>query len=186
MSRGIGKIRVLECAGPPPCRDLAGSPASDRELRPCKRTRSEVTRADPSGRVKEIVVQAKHPPDESRPYLDALRELQQRESEIVRMVATIEQAAKCLEHWQAVDVVHGGAGFPKEVTMVGRSIDASHTADRPAARRHAGRVARNRRGRSDCVDSPPQADAIEHAAAAMNRAARSPASTRSGVRELPC
>ena len=70
-------------------------------------------------------MQAKHPPDESRPYLDALRELQQRESEIVRMVATIQQAAKCLEHWQAVDVVHGGAGFPKEVTMVGRSIDAS-------------------------------------------------------------
>jgi hypothetical protein len=70
-------------------------------------------------------VQAKHPPDEGSRYLDALRELQQRESEIVRMVATIQQAAECLEHWQAVDVVHGGAGFPKEVTMVGRSIDAS-------------------------------------------------------------
>jgi hypothetical protein len=79
----------------------------------------------PIGQGEEIVVQAKIPPDESRPYLDALRELQQRESEIVRMVATIQQAAKCLEHWQAVDVVHGGAGFPKEVTMVGRSIDAS-------------------------------------------------------------
>jgi len=69
-------------------------------------------------------VQADHPPDVSSPYLDALRELQQREGEILRMVATIQQAAKCLEHWQAVYVVHGGAGFPKEVTMVGRSIDA--------------------------------------------------------------
>jgi hypothetical protein len=74
---------------------------------------------------REAIVQSEHPPAGGSPYLDALRELQQRESEIVRMVATIQQAAKCLEHWQAVDVVHGGAGFPKEVTMVGRSIDAS-------------------------------------------------------------
>jgi hypothetical protein len=72
----------------------------------------------------ETVVQAEHPPDVGF-YLDALRELQRREGEVLRMVATIQQAAKCLEHWQAVDVVHGGAGFPKEVTMVGRSIDAS-------------------------------------------------------------
>jgi hypothetical protein len=73
---------------------------------------------------RETVVQAEHPPDVGF-YLDALRELQRREGEVLRMVATIQQAAKCLEHWQAVDVVHGGAGFPKEVTMVGRSIDAS-------------------------------------------------------------
>jgi hypothetical protein len=59
------------------------------------------------------------------PYLDALGELQRREVEILRMVATIQHAAKCLERWQAVSVVSGGAGFPKEVTMVGRSIDAS-------------------------------------------------------------
>jgi hypothetical protein len=58
-------------------------------------------------------------------YRDALCELQHREGEVLRMVATIQQAAKCLEQWQAVHVIHAGAGFPKEVTMVGRSIDAS-------------------------------------------------------------
>ena len=79
----------------------------------------------PAARGPETVVQAEHPPDVGSRYLDALRELQQREGEVLRMVATIQQAAKCLEHWQAVYVVHGGAGFPKEVTMVGRSIDAS-------------------------------------------------------------
>jgi hypothetical protein len=68
--------------------------------------------------------EAQHPPDVGL-YLDALRELHRREGDVLRMVATIQQAAKCLEHWQAVNVVHGGAGFPKEVTMVGRSIDAS-------------------------------------------------------------
>lgn len=73
----------------------------------------------------EPVVHVAPPPDVGSRYLDALRELQQREGEVLRMVATIQQAAKCLEHWQAVDVIHGGAGFPKEVTMVGRSIDAS-------------------------------------------------------------
>ncbi len=77
------------------------------------------------GRPPEPVVQAEHPQDVGSSYLDALRELQQREGEVLRMVAMIQQAAKCLEHWQAVHVIHAGAGFPKEVTMVGRSIDAS-------------------------------------------------------------
>jgi hypothetical protein len=61
----------------------------------------------------------------SRCYLDALRELQEREREVLRIVATIQRAAKDLEHWPAVCVVHAGAGFPKEVTMAGRAIDAS-------------------------------------------------------------
>jgi nucleotide-binding universal stress UspA family protein len=58
-------------------------------------------------------------------YLDALRELGERERGVVRLVTTIQQAAKHLEHWQAVHVARAGAGFPKEVTMVGRAIDAS-------------------------------------------------------------
>lgn len=61
----------------------------------------------------------------SRRYLDALRELQEREGEVLRIVTTIQRAAKDLEHWPAVCVVHAGAGFPKEVTMAGRAIDAS-------------------------------------------------------------
>lgn len=61
----------------------------------------------------------------SRRYLDALRELQEREREVLRIVTTIQRAAKDLEHWPAVCVVHAGAGFPKEVTMAGRAIDAS-------------------------------------------------------------
>jgi hypothetical protein len=66
-----------------------------------------------------------HSPDVGSRYLDALRELQQREGEVLRMVSIIQRAAKCLEHWKAVYVLNTGAGFPKEVTMVGRSIDAS-------------------------------------------------------------
>ena len=58
-------------------------------------------------------------------YLDALRHLQQREREVLRVVSTIREAVKNLEHWQAVHVAHAGAGFPKEVTMTGRVIDAS-------------------------------------------------------------
>jgi hypothetical protein len=64
-------------------------------------------------------------PDEGSRYLDALRELQEREREVLRIVTTIQRAAKDLEHWPAVCVVHAGAGFPKEVTMAGRAIDAS-------------------------------------------------------------
>jgi hypothetical protein len=98
----------------------------------CKRQGGEAMQAEsrpgddggPVARGPETVVQAEHSSDVGSRYLDALSELQQREGEILRMVATIQQAAKCLEHWQAVDVVHAGAGFPKEVTMVGRSIDA--------------------------------------------------------------
>jgi hypothetical protein len=58
-------------------------------------------------------------------YLDALRELQERERGVLRIVTTIRQAATALEHWRAVYVEHSGAGFPKEVTMSGRAIDAS-------------------------------------------------------------
>lgn len=63
------------------------------------------------------------PPSET--YLDAVRNLQQHEREALRLVTTIQGAAKSLERWQAVHVAHAGAGFPKEVTMTGRLIDAS-------------------------------------------------------------
>jgi nucleotide-binding universal stress UspA family protein len=58
-------------------------------------------------------------------YQDALRDLQQLEREVLRIVTTIREGAKSLERWQAVHVAHAGAGFPKEVTMTGRVIDAA-------------------------------------------------------------
>jgi len=99
-------------------------------------------------RAPETVMRAGHSSDMGSRYLDALREFQQREGEVLRMVATIQQAAKHLEHWRAVHVVHAGAGFPKEVTMVGRSIDAStwptaqQLADTLAAWHEAAEIAR--------------------------------------------
>lgn len=58
-------------------------------------------------------------------YLDAWRDLQQHEREVLRIVTTIQEAARNLERWQAVHVAHAGAGFPTEVTMTGRVVDAS-------------------------------------------------------------
>lgn len=69
--------------------------------------------------------QAERQPDAGSQYLGALGELQEREREVLRVVATIQRAAKDLEHWQAVHVARSGAGFPKEVTMAGRTIDGS-------------------------------------------------------------
>jgi hypothetical protein len=64
-------------------------------------------------------------PDAVRRYLDALGQLQESEREVLGIVRTIQRAAKDLEHWQVVHVAHAGAGFPKEVTMAGRTIDGS-------------------------------------------------------------
>lgn len=64
-------------------------------------------------------------PDTAACYRDALHEVQQREAEVVRLVTTIQKAAKALERWQAAYVVSTGAGFPKEVTMAGRAIHAA-------------------------------------------------------------
>ena len=58
-------------------------------------------------------------------YLESLRGVEQCERDVVRIVTTIQEAAKRLERWQAVHVAHAGAGFPKEVTMAGRVIDAT-------------------------------------------------------------
>lgn len=63
--------------------------------------------------------------DVTTDYRDALREVQQREGEVVRLVTTIQKAAAALERWEAAYVVGTGAGFPKEVTMAGRAIDAA-------------------------------------------------------------
>lgn len=63
------------------------------------------------------------PPGDS--YLNALRTVQQCERDVLRVVATIQDASKSLERWPAVHVAHAGAGFPKDVTMMGRRIDAS-------------------------------------------------------------
>lgn len=80
---------------------------------------------EPPARVREPAAQAGDSPDVGSRYLAVLRELQQREGEVLRMLSTIQRAVKCLERWQAVYIVNAGAGFPKEVTMVGRSIDAT-------------------------------------------------------------
>jgi hypothetical protein len=77
----------------------------------------------------------------SRPdhaYLEALRGVEQCEREALRLVAIIHEASKSLERWQAVHVAHSGAGFPKEVTMTGRVIDA---ASWPTARQLADTLA---------------------------------------------
>lgn len=63
------------------------------------------------------------PPAEA--YRTALQSLQHCEREVLRLVMTIQGAAKHLEHWQAVHVAHAGVGFPKEVTTTGRAIDAT-------------------------------------------------------------
>jgi hypothetical protein len=64
-------------------------------------------------------------PSPRKAYQEALRSVQQCEREVVRIVTVVQEAAKCLERWQAVHVARAGAGFPKEVTMAGRVIDAS-------------------------------------------------------------
>jgi hypothetical protein len=58
-----------------------------------------------------------------------LRSVAQCEREALRIVTIVQEAAKSLERWQAVHVAHSGAGFPKEVTMTGRVIDAASWPD---------------------------------------------------------
>jgi nucleotide-binding universal stress UspA family protein len=58
-------------------------------------------------------------------YAGALRELEACERDVLRLVALIRDAATHLDRWPAVHVAHAGAGFPKEVTMTGPSIDAA-------------------------------------------------------------
>jgi nucleotide-binding universal stress UspA family protein len=78
------------------------------------------------------------PPSAGEAYLETLHSVQQCEREVVRVVTTVQEAAKCLERWEAVHVAHAGAGFPKEVTMAGRVIDA---ASWPTARQLADTLA---------------------------------------------
>lgn len=58
-------------------------------------------------------------------YLELARRLAQCERDVAAIVARVREIAGALEHWRTVYVLHAGAGFPKEVTMTGRAIDAS-------------------------------------------------------------
>lgn len=71
-------------------------------------------------------------------YLDALRGVQECEREVLQVVNIVRQAGKSLERWPAVHVAGAGVGFPKEVTMAGRMIDAAAW---PSARRLADALA---------------------------------------------
>jgi nucleotide-binding universal stress UspA family protein len=90
------------------------TPLSDRAM---PRTQDPVADA--------LVAPAGRQPRPGETYLAALRTLEECEREVLRVTATVRQAAKSLDHWQAVHVAHAGAGFPKEVTMMGRVIDAT-------------------------------------------------------------
>ena len=46
------------------------------------------------------------------------------EARVRETVGRVRQAAAALEHWRSVHVVNAGVGFPKEVAMMGREIDA--------------------------------------------------------------
>lgn len=72
-----------------------------------------------------LVAPAGRQPRPGETYVATLRTLEECEREVLRITATVRQAAKNLDHWRAVHVAHGGVGFPKEVTMMGRAIDAT-------------------------------------------------------------
>lgn len=86
------------------------------------RDRAETVLVRSSSATPHVSTDRRPPPSET--YLDAVRKCQEREREVLRLVTTIQEAAKNLERWQAIHVAHAGAGFPKEVTMTGRVIDA--------------------------------------------------------------
>jgi hypothetical protein len=58
-------------------------------------------------------------------YLQARRELERREREVLRLVHTVQRAAGVLERWQCAEVTNVGLGFPKEVSILGRTIDGA-------------------------------------------------------------
>lgn len=60
-----------------------------------------------------------------RRYRAAHRERDRRAEAVLRRIGTIQQAARMLEHWQTVEVANVGLGFPKEISMLGRTIDAT-------------------------------------------------------------
>lgn len=138
-------IVIASGGGTGPPRGLTGSVA-ERVLRGTRRPVLVITPANaivdaslgdavplpdrPAPTRPSSVPAAPRTPDERRPspeatYREALDNLQQQEQEVLHMVKIVQDAAKSLERWPAVHVAHSGAGFPKEVTMVGRVIDGS-------------------------------------------------------------
>lgn len=57
-------------------------------------------------------------------YVEAREALVRLEARVRETVGRVRQAAAALEHWRSVHVVNAGVGFPKEVAMMGREIDA--------------------------------------------------------------
>jgi hypothetical protein len=57
-------------------------------------------------------------------YMEARDTLRREEVRVRTIVARIEHAAAALQHWRSVHVANTGVGFPKDVMMMNRSIDA--------------------------------------------------------------
>lgn len=57
-------------------------------------------------------------------YLEARQEHGRRREAVDRMVGTVEHGAKMLQHWQTVEVINCGLGFPKSVSVLARKINA--------------------------------------------------------------
>ena len=58
-------------------------------------------------------------------YIEARESLLRREAGVREVVARIRHAAAALEHWRSVHVAGAGVGFPKDVMMMNRAIDAT-------------------------------------------------------------
>jgi hypothetical protein len=57
-------------------------------------------------------------------YTEAREALLQQDTRVREVVARIRRAAAALEHWRSVHVANAGVGFPKDVVMMDRVIDA--------------------------------------------------------------
>jgi len=57
-------------------------------------------------------------------YIEARGALLREDIRVRTVVARIQHAAAALEHWRSVHVANAGVGFPKDVVMMNRAIDA--------------------------------------------------------------
>jgi hypothetical protein len=57
-------------------------------------------------------------------YTEAREALLRQDVRVRSIVARIQHAAAALEHWRSVHVANAGVGFPKDVMMMNRAIDA--------------------------------------------------------------
>lgn len=62
--------------------------------------------------------------DVVRRYIEAREALVREDVRVRAVVARIQHAAAALEHWRSVHVANVGVGFPKDVVMMNRAIDA--------------------------------------------------------------